>query len=125
MTPDKRPERAPISDVTWTEALLWLNDRCGSIISVAVSFGDEPVSSAILLMGDTELQHWSKGEAPDYVASQMGEDTVGSYRLGERALLNVRQLVEKSLRCRANNLHLVVDLGADVSLRISGFKPDL
>ena len=61
---------------------------------------------------------------PEYVAGQMDELRAGSYRLGRSTLLNLGQLAEDSLRCRANSLHLLIDLDAHVSLRITGHKPD-
>lgn len=120
---DARPERSPLDDVTWTEALLWLNDRCGSIVSVTVGMAGEAPTAPVLLLGDSELQHWSEGETPEYVAGQMDEHRPGSYRLGRRTLLNLTQRAEDSRRCRANSLHLVVELDAHVSLRITGHKP--
>lgn len=121
--PDHPPERSSLAEIAWTEALLWLNDRCGTIVSVAVGMAGEPPTASVLHIGDSELQHWSERETPEYVANQMDDGRAGSYRLGKRTLINLGQLAEDSYRCRANNLHLVIDLDAHVSLRITGHKP--
>jgi hypothetical protein len=121
---DPRPERSPLVEITWTEALLWLNDRCGSIVSVTVGVADDAPTGAVLLIGDSELHHWSEGETPEYVAGQMDELRPGSYRLGRRTLINLEQPADKSCRCRANRAHLVIDLDTHVSLRITGRKPE-
>lgn len=65
---DHRPERSPLAEITWDEALLWLNDRCGSIVSITVAMADAPPTQAVLLVGDSELHHWTEGETPEYVA---------------------------------------------------------
>lgn len=101
-----------------------MNDRCGGVVAITVGMAGEAPTSPVLLIGDSELQHWSERETPEYVASQMGDRDAGSYRLGRRTLLSLGQLAEKSLRCSANNLHLVIDLDTNVSLRITGHKSD-
>lgn len=121
---DRPPERSPLTEITWPEALLWLNDRIGSIVSVTVGRADDAPTSPVLLIGDTELQHWSDGETPEYVAGQMDEHRAGLYRLGRRTRINLGRLASDSNRCRANNLHLVIDLDAHVLLRITGQMPD-
>ena len=121
---DRPPERSPLAAITWTEALLWLNDRLGSIVSVTLGMAGDAQTAPVLLVGDSELQHWSEGETPEYLADQIGEHRAGSYRLGSRTLINLGSLAADSYRCRANNLHLVIDLDAQVSLRITGHRPD-
>lgn len=119
---DPHPERSALAEITWTEALLWLNDRCGSIVSITVGPAGGPPTAAVIVIGDSELHHWSEYETPEYVAGQMDESRAGSYRVGRRTLLNLEALAESSCRCRANGAHLVIDLDAHVSLRITGRK---
>jgi len=77
-----------------------------------------------LLIGDAELTHWSSGETHEYVANQMAEENVGRYYLGKKILLDLECVAADAHECRANNLHLVIDLDTNVTLRISGHKPD-
>jgi hypothetical protein len=49
---DRAPERAPLVEITRTEALLWLNDRVGGIVSVTVQVDHGESNSRVLLIGD-------------------------------------------------------------------------
>ena len=124
MSPDHVPERSPLVEITRTDALLWLNDRVGAIVSIGLEVGSGGPGAAALLIGDAELRHWSDRETSEYVAAQMDDEAAGRYYLGPRTVLNLGSFVEGSHLYRANGLHLVIDVAAGATLRISGHKAD-
>jgi hypothetical protein len=124
MSPDRAPERSPLIEITRTDALLWLNDRVGAIVSIGVEVGGGGPGSAALSIGDAKLRHWSNRETHDYVAAQKVDEGAGRYYLGERTVLDLACFAAGSHLYRANGLHLVIDVAAGVTLRITGHKPD-
>jgi hypothetical protein len=121
---DRAPERAPFAEITRTEALLWLNDRVGGIVSVTVQVDHGESNGRVLLIGDAELRHWSSRETEEYLADNLDEERAGCYYLGKRTLIDLECFEGDSYVYRANKLHLVIDLDTGVTLRISGHKPD-
>lgn len=124
MSADHVPERSPLVEITRTDALLWLNDRVGAIVSITLEVGSGGLGAAALSIGDAELRHWSDRETSEYVAAQMDDEAAGRYYLGPRTVLNLGSFVAGSHVYRANGLHLVIDFAGGVSLRISGHKAD-
>jgi hypothetical protein len=122
MSPDHAPERSPLVEITRTDALLWLNDRVCAIVSITVEVGGEGPAAAALLIGDAELRHWSNRETSEYVAAQKDDEAAGRYYLGDRTVLDLACFVAGSHVYRANGLHLVIDVAAGATLRISGHK---
>ena len=63
------------------DVLLWLNDRLGKPLHVAVKVarGD---SAVVVIVGDGTLAHWSD-EAPERSLSLPREDLAGCYSVGE------------------------------------------
>jgi hypothetical protein len=121
---DRAPERAPLVEITRTEALLWLNDRVGGIVSVTVQVDHGESTGRVLLIGDAELRHWSSRETDEYLANNLDEERAGRYYLGNRTVIDVECFEADSYVYRANTHHLVIDLDTKVTLRISGHKPD-
>jgi hypothetical protein len=124
MSADHVPERSPVAEITRADALLWLNDRVGAIVSVTVEVGSGGPVAAALLIGDAELRHWSQRETSEYVAAQMDDEMAGRYYLGDRTVLDLACFAAGSHLYRANGLHLVIDVAAGVTLRITGHKAD-
>jgi hypothetical protein len=122
MSGDPGPERSPLEDVTETQALLWLNDRVGGIVSITLDMGGPWPNGVALAIGDAQIRHWSERETSEYVAAQMGDEAAGRYYLGERTVLNLASVAAGSHGFRANGLHLVIDIAEGVTLRISGHK---
>jgi len=121
---DRPPERSPLTELTRTEALLWLNDRVGGTVSVTVQVQHGECRRRVLLIGDSELRHWSNRETDEYVAANLDEDRAGCYYLGRRTLIDLERFEAASYTYRANALHLVIELDTNVTLQISGHKPD-
>ena len=86
---DRAPERAPLAEITRTEALLWLNDRVGGIVSVTVQVGHGESNGRVLLIGDAELRHWSSRETEEYLANNLDEEKAGCYYLGKRTRIDL------------------------------------
>jgi hypothetical protein len=115
---------SPLVEIPRTDALLWLNDRVGAIVSITVEVGSGGPGDAALLIGDAELRHWSHRETSEYVAAQMDDERASRYYVGGRTVLDRSCFAAGSHRYHANGLHLVIDVAAGVTLRISGHKAD-
>ena len=72
--------------ITRDEALLWLNDRLGQTVEIAIYSGrDEAVFT--VLRAEGELRHWTQGRA-QVSKARSREIVLGVYNLGDDASFN-------------------------------------
>lgn len=117
--------------MTHEEALLWLNDRCGKHVSVALQVTSDEASASVLEV-EGELCHWrekvkfvgrpeqhSPRKDLEFVAT---EESPGLYMVG-KAGLDVTQLGSCKIRVGRVGDELVFELDDDI--RLSVVRPTL
>ena len=108
--------------------MLWLNDRVGAIVSITVEVGGEGPTPRRPIDRRRETQAGTgvdERDEPD--VAELKKD--GGKRLAAttsaiRTVLDLACFVAGSHVYRANGLHLVIDVAAGVTLRISGHKAE-
>jgi hypothetical protein len=101
--------------MTLDEALLWLNDRLGESVNVAVEL-DRGHVGAVVVEGEGTLEHWSEPVDPRTLAVPR-DDLVGWYRAGETRF-DLTDLAQARIELFADLDALRIELADGVALRV-------
>ncbi len=99
--------------MTRDEALLWLNDRLGEPVRVAVQIAHGDWKSE-LVAGEGNLAHWSENHRNSL--RPLSDELAGWYVVGDTHF-NLTRLCRSAIRLRGED-EIWIDLGEHVSLRI-------